>query len=667
MDKNLWLNKFEILQKFCKDIVRIIDRNRRDDMTISALIEEIQKSVKKHLPAKIEISKIELEGPIVVVYTKSLEEFADNSEIVKKLAQGLRRRVAIRPDPSLLVDLDQADTEIRHIIPEEAQITDIYFEKESGEVTIEALSPGLAIGKHGSILNEIKKRIGWAPKVVRTPPIPSKTIKEIRNYLRSIDEERKEFLKKVGYKIYRDIPADENWIRTTGLGGYREVGRSCTLLTTRNSKCLVDIGLNVSVDENGSPYLNLSEVLPLESIDGIVVTHAHLDHSGLVPLLYKFGYRGPTYCTQPTRDMMSLLQIDYLKVAASEGKKAPYESSHIRDVLKHCIPLRYGDTTDIAPDIRLTFQNAGHILGSAIAHFHIGDGMHNVAITGDLKYEKTWLFNPSVNKFPRLETLIIESTYGGHQDYQPPRKEAANQLKTIIRKTIKRGGKVLIPVFAVGRSQEVMIVIQQSVQNSTMAEVPVYLDGMIMEATAIHTAYPEFLNNSLRNSIFQRRQNPFLSEIFKHVDSSEVREQICDGTDPAIVLATSGMLNGGPVMEYFKAWAPDKKNTIVFVGYQAEGTMGRRIQRGLKEVTINEKGTQVPVEINFELAICDGFSGHSDRKQLLNYMYNLDPRPERIIMCHGDESKCTDLASTIYKKYGIETKAPMNLETIRYR
>jgi KH/beta-lactamase-domain protein len=623
--------------------------------------------VKKLLPPKIEVSKIDFEGPIVVIYTKSLEEFADNSEIVKQLAQGLRRRVAIRPDPSLLVDLDQAETEIRHIIPEEAQITDIYFERDTGEVTIEALSPGLAIGKHGSILNEIKKRIGWAPKVVRTPPIPSKTIKEIRNFLRTVDEERKEFLKKVGYRIYRDIPSDENWVRTTGLGGYREVGRSCTLLTTRNSKVLIDVGLNVGSDENGSPYLNLSEVLPLESLDGVIVTHAHLDHSGLVPLLYKFGYKGPVYCTQPTRDMMSLLQIDYLKVASSESKKAPYDSSHIREVIKHCIPLRYGGTTDIAPDMRLTFQNAGHILGSAIAHFHIGDGLHNVAVTGDMKYEKTWLFNPSVNKFPRLETLIIESTYGGHQDYQPPRKEAATQLKHIINKVIKRKGKILIPVFAVGRSQEVMIVIEQLIKNNNVPEVPVYLDGMIMEATAIHTAYPEYLNNQLRNSIFQRRQNPFLSESFKHVDSSELREQIRDSDDPAIVLATSGMMNGGPVMEYFKAWAPDEKNSIIFVGYQAEGTLGRRIQKGLKEVSINDKGNVIVVQINFDLAVIDGFSGHSDRKQLLNYMYNLDPRPERIIMCHGDESKCVDLASSIYKKYGIETRAPMNLETIRYR
>jgi KH/beta-lactamase-domain protein len=428
---------------------------------------------------------------------------------------------------------------------------------------------------------------------------------------------------------------------------------------------MIDCGINVGSEDNGSPFLNVPEVLPLETLDSVVITHAHLDHSALVPFLYKYGYDGPIYCTPPTRDLMSLLQLDYLKVAVGEGRKTPYESKDIREAVKHCIPLRYGDTTDISADIRLTFQNAGHILGSAIAHFHIGDGLHNVAISGDIKYEKTWLFNAAVNKFPRLETLIVESTYGGHQDYQPHRKEAAQQLKRIIHQSLRREGKVLIPVFAVGRSQEVMIVLEQLMRTREIPDVTIYLDGMIMEATAIHTAYPEYLNNQLRTQIFQRGDNPFLSETFKHVDNVEKREKICDDTDPCIVLATSGMLNGGPVMEYLKAFAPSKKNTFVFVGYQAEGTLGRKIQKGSKDVQIREKGKPVNVEIKFNVETCDGFSGHSDRKQLLNYIYNLDPKPERIIMCHGEESKCSDLASTVYQKYGVETRPPMNLETIR--
>ncbi len=636
-------------------------------MSAETVLNEVSSIVKEIVPAGVEITEIEFEGSVVVIYTKNLEEFADNSDIVRKLAQSLRRRVDIRPDPSLLAETENASEFIKEVVPKEAEISNIYFEHDTGEVTIEAIAPGIAIGKHGSVLNEIKKNIGWAPKVVRSPPIPSKTVGEIRDFLRSVHEERRQFLIQVGHKLNRAENVGENWIRTTSLGGYRQVGRSATLVSTRDSKVLVDCGVDFSSDEASNPFLNAPEVQPLENLDGIVLTHAHLDHCGLVPALFKYGYNGPVYCTPPTRDLMTLLQLDYIKVAFGEGKKSPYESANIKEVVKHCIPLRYGETTDIAPDIRLTFHNAGHILGSAIAHFHIGDGLYNIAVTGDIKFEKTWLFNQAVNKFPRLETLIIESTYGGHKDNQPSRKEAAEQLKSVIQRTIGRKGKILVPVFAVGRSQEVMMVLETLMRYGEIPTLPIYLDGMIWEATAIHTAHPEYLNSQLRTQIFQKGENPFLSEVFKRVDSQEMRENIANDTDPCIVLATSGMMNGGPVMEYFKNWASDNTNTIIFVGYQAEGTLGRRIQRGLNQLVMNDKGNQITVDIKLNMETCDGFSGHSDRKQLLNYVGSMDPKPERIIIGHGEESKCIELASTLYKRYGIETRVPYNLETIRAR
>ena len=150
-------------------------------------------------------------------------------------------------------------------------------------------------------------------------------MKDIRQFLKEpeVTEKRKNFLKKVGRRIFREIPDDENWVRTTSLGGYREVGRSCHMLTTRNSKVLIDIGVNVGSQDHPSPYLQMAEAQPFDSIDAIVLTHAHLDHSGLAPIMYKYGYDGPIYCTAPTRDMMTLLQLDYIKVAAAEGKKPP--------------------------------------------------------------------------------------------------------------------------------------------------------------------------------------------------------------------------------------------------------------------------------------------------------------------------------------------------------
>jgi KH/beta-lactamase-domain protein len=637
-------------------------------MGIDDFIHHAREVVRSTVPATVQITNIEFEGPMVVIYTKSLEQFANNNDIVRQLAQALRRRVAVRPDPSILADTDRAETEIKHIIPPEAEVSDIWFDGDTGEVTIEALQPGMAIGKHGTILNDIKKRIGWAPKVVRTPPIPSKTVAEIRGYLRMVSEDRKEWLKKVARKINRETSKGENWVRISALGGYREVGRSAHLLTTKDSKVLIDCGVKFAQGDEDSPFLNAPEFLPIESIDAVIITHAHLDHCGLVPLLFKYGYDGAVYCTPPTRDMMSLLQIDYMKVAYGEGRRSPFDSAFVREMVKHTITLNYGDTTDISPDVRLTLQNAGHILGSSIAHFHIGDGIHNIAISGDMKYEKTWLFNPAMDKFPRLETLVMESTYGGFHDHQPSRKEAAEALRSIVSRTIDRGGKVLIPVFAVGRSQEVMIVLEQYMRQKELKEVPVHLDGMIWEATAIHTAYPEYLNSNLRNQIFQKGENPFLSPIFKRVESADMRERICNDPEPCIVLATSGMLNGGPVMEYFKNWCTEPNHSLVFVGYQAEGTLGRRIQRGWKDIQFTERGGKtltLPIKLGIDTV--DGFSGHSDRNQLMGYVQNIQPKPERILVMHGEEAKCLDLAVSLHKRFGVETRAPPNLEVVRLR
>lgn len=635
-------------------------------MSTERIIEDARSHIKKIVPEGVDVSGIEYEGPLVVVYTKDLDTFASNNDIVKQLAQGLRRRVAIRPDPSMLADPEEVERRIREIIPEEAEITDIYFDDDTGEVTIEAISPGIVIGKHGSVLNEIKMEVGWAPKVVRAPPLPSKTVSDIRNYLRQISDDRKVFLKKVGRKLARQRFEGENWVRMTALGGFREVGRSATLLSTRESKVLIDCGIDPGKD-GGTPYFNAPEIQPLDNLDAVVITHAHMDHCALLPVLYKYGYDGPVYCTPPTRDLMSLMQLDGIKVSFGEGKKAPYESSHVREVVAHCIPLKYGETTDIAPDVRLTFQNAGHILGSAICHFHVGDGLHNVAFTGDMKFERTWLFNAAANRFPRLETLVIESTYGGHRDFQPSRADAVSNLNDICDRVLKRNGKILVPVFAVGRSQEVMLVLEELMRNGKLPTVPIYLDGMIWEATAIHTAYPEYLNSQLRTQIFQNGENPFLSPLFKRVETQEMRERICHDVEPCIVLSTSGMMNGGPVMEYLKAWGDEPNNCLVFVGYQAEGTLGSRILKGQTDLQIPERGKMINLKMRMDVEVAEGFSGHSDRKQLMSYIASLDPKPNRIIIGHGDEHKCSDLASSIYKKFNIETRAPMNLETIRMR
>ena len=632
-------------------------------MSFDSLIEQTREALHGVLPETIEVTDIELEGPQIVLYTKQLDSFLSGGDLLRQVAQRLHRRVVVRSDPETLIDPKEAEKLIRELIPPEAEINQLFFEPETGEVTIEAANPGAAIGRGGSVLNDLKRRIGWVPTVVRTPPIPSKTVEEVRIHLRNSFDDRRSFLKKVGIRIARDPLPEKLWARNTALGGYREVGRSAHLLTTQNSKVLIDCGIDPGSDR--TPFFNAPELLPLDSLDAVVVTHAHLDHCGLVPVLLKYGYKGPIYCTAPTRDLMTLMLLDAIKVVNQEARRGLYDSAQVRELVWRTIPLRWGETTDIAPDVRLTMHNAGHILGSSICHFHLGDGDHNLAYSGDIKFERSWLFNPATNRFPRLETLVLESTYGGYRDIQPSRQQATDEFTGLATKVVSRNGHLIVPVFAVGRSQEVMLVIEERMREGKIPRVPVYLDGMISEATAIHTAYPEFLNSQLRTQIFQQGDNPFLSDVFHRVDSGAMRTGIIDSKEPCIVLATSGMMSGGPVMEYFRGWAPEERNGLLFVGYQAEGTFGKRLQRGLSETTFMDGARTASVPVRLEIATIEGFSGHSDRVQLMNFVASLDPRPQRIILNHGEESKTVDLSSSLHKRFNLESRAPYNLEAIR--
>lgn len=626
---------------------------------------DIRVGVRRLVPQNLDITSVEFEGPTVVIYTKDFDKFAENNTIIKTLATELKKRFDVRPDPSSLRDSDEVEAKIREMVPD-VDLADFFFDFDTGVVTVEVDNPGAITGKGGQVLNSIKKETGWNVKPVRAPPLRSKTISDVRGYLRYSREERQSFLKKVAKSITR-APREnyEQFARVTTLGGFRQVGRSASLLMTRDSKILIDCGVDPTNDN--TPYFNAPELMPLTDIDAVVITHAHMDHCGLLPVLFKYGYDGPVYCTAPTRDIMALMQLDFIKLANAECKRQPYEGADVRKEILHVIPLPYEQTTDISPDVRLTLYNAGHILGSSMAHFHIGNGFHNVVFSGDTKFEKTWLFNAANTRFNKLQSLIIESTYGGRNDMQASRADASRELHDLLQQATENGGKVLIPVFAVGRSQEVMLVIEEMMRAGRLPRIPVYLDGMIWEATAIHTAYPEFLNSSLKTQIFQQNENPFLSPIFHRVETPAMREEICHSPEPCIVLATSGMMTGGPVMEYFKEWVDDSRNWLLFVGYQSEGSMGRQVQRGREEVTLRDKGRELTLPVRMNVQTVDGFSGHSDRKQLMKYISSLDPRPSKIIIGHGEEGKCLDLASSIYQKYRIDTKAPMNLETIRLR
>jgi KH/beta-lactamase-domain protein len=636
--------------------------------TVDKQLEDLKAEIEREVPSDISISDVQYEGPELVVYTRDPKRFAQNGDLIRKLASKLRKRITVRPDPDVLSRPETARDTIMDVIPEEAGVTDLDFHADTGEVVIEAQKPGMVIGRHGSTLREITQQVGWTPEVVRTPPIESSTVSNVRNFLKQERDERRDILERIGRQIHRQEMSDDEWVRITTLGCCREVGRASFIVSTPETRILVDCGDKPGAEDE-VPYLQVPEALGAgaNTIDAVVLTHAHLDHSALIPLLFKYGYDGPIYCTEPTRDLMGLLTLDYLDVAAKEGRAPPYESEMVREAIKHCVPLEYGDVTDIAPDIKLTLHNAGHILGSAVSHFHIGDGRYNVAFSGDIHYTDTRLFNGAVNEFPRVETLVLESTYGGRNDYQTDQEDSERKLKEIIRETTERGGKILIPAFAVGRSQEIMLVLEEAMRKGDIPEVPVHLDGMIWEATAIHTTYPEYLRDDLRDRIFHDDENPFLADQFNHIDGGEEeRRDVADG-GPCIILSTSGMVEGGPIMSWLEHVGPEPDSTLTFVGYQAQGTLGRRLQNGWDEIPMsNGGGRSDTLTLKMDVETVDGFSGHADRQGLENFVKTMNPRPEKVLCVHGDESSVQDLSSALYHDYNMRTFAPKNLETFRF-
>jgi KH/beta-lactamase-domain protein len=627
---------------------------------------EITQYILQQVPREAEVTRIEYEGPMLAIYTKKPEMLVDQSSIISEIVSVIRKRIVIRSDPSVRLPEVEAEKMARELIAPEAEISDINFDPSLGEIIIETKKPGLAIGRNGAVLQEIIKKTKWRPQVLRSPPIKSKIVTHMRHYLHSESKERERILRTVGERIFRPKIYDVGDIRITALGSAQEVGRSAFLVKTRESSVLLDCGINPGSNRPFESFPRFdSPEFQIDNLDAVVISHAHLDHCGLVPFLYKYGYDGPLYCSAPTSNLMTMLQMDYLDVASKQGITPFYDQKDVRECVLHTISLRFGVVTDIAPDIRLTLHNSGHILGSSMIHLHIGEGLHNIVYTGDYKFGRTMLLEAAITEFPRIETVITESTYGGAEDFMPSRIEAEEHLTNIINQTLERKGKVLIPVPAVGRAQEIMLIIDGYMKRGLMKEAPVFIEGMISEATAIHTAYPEYLGREVRHSILHEEVNPFQSDYFTIVEHPSVRQSIIEG-EPCVVLATSGMLEGGPVIEYFKSWANDERNTIIFVSYQIEGTMGKRVQKGVTEVTMmDNEGRMAALQVKMQTETINGFSGHSDRRQLVNYITHLKPKPERVFIVHGEKQKSMNLANYLAGKADVNTIVPGVLETFR--
>ncbi len=1134
----------------------------------------IRETIINNMPPEAQVTRIEFEGPRLAIYVKNVGLLLEQSYVVTQIVNLLHKRVVIRSDPSIRSTEAEAERVIKNTIPAEAEVTAVSFDPTLGEVIIEAKKPGLAIGKDGATLQEVIKATSWRPRVLRAPPLPSKTIASTRHILHSESEERSRILREVGERIFRHKLGRTSGVFLTPLGSFHEVGRSCLLLQTDESSILLDCGINAGADHptTAFPRLDCGE-FDVDQLDAVIISHAHLDHVGFLPFLYKYGYQGPVYCSEPTAILMTLLQLDYLDVFGREGSLAPYDQKDVRETVMHTIPIKYGVVTDVAPDIKLTFHNAGHILGSSIVHLHIGEGLHNVVYsvdwsspvtvvdpsglvrlmrigelvdglmeshkesdgfvdrrpnlegwktfafdpvtydvmpvsitsflrhpitehlfeirtstgrkvrvtgshsvfrakdgsihpvrvrdlkrgdylvgaanlpevksdntsielderefrvfvndrsklrtlldqyherirqkfpgkedeimrwvrehfqrgayrthiarkyhvkasrlrsifqelgivdsprlkaklpqrfeltsdfarfigyfasegscqgntvvvtnfseevrtdslriiepifdckwyqdsreirfhsrslrkllaalgslgtaytkrvppillsapegvaceflrgyftgdgslriqsegcsisansknefllqdiaflllrigipttltynrttrmhsiqiygipalerflekvriddwsralvavnpkrqksafwdrvplaaltpglkarvlktaykyaktigkthlesllelgeesdslvanapflydevksirevkptrpyvydisvedyenflggfgflflhnTADFKFGRTMLLEPASYIFPRVETLIMESTYGGPDDIMPDRYDVEGRLAQLVNETAEKGGKVLIPTPAVGRAQEVMLVLDSYMKSGKIKELPIYIEGMISEATAIHTAYPEYLARDMRDLILHKDINPFQSNYFTMVNHPSEREQIVAG-GPAVIMATSGMLEGGPAIDYFRQLGSDERNMMIFVSYQVEGTLGNRLKNGVKEVSLMGRNGKVEaVKVGMRIESVEGFSGHSDRNQLLGFLRRISPKPNRVIVNHGERRKTEGFAHAVNRIFKVRTLAPDNLETIRLR
>ncbi len=665
--------------------------------------EAVSKVILKSIPGDSQISLVRFEGPTIALYSKN-PKFAltELTYYLSSLSKTLKKRFIIRTDPSIRLPEDRTRQAVAKLLPKDVLVSAVFCDDATGEVVLEVSKPEII---DPNMIVEIAQLTGWIAHTRRSPHIPSSSINIIHSTLKGSAKERTDFLQKLGKRVFRgslvvgnngngngngsayhhyphhhqqqvlaiegSSSKPQTWstnkeeVALFCLGGVKQVGRSCFIVVTPESKVMLDCGINPGEMSALDAYPRLDWFnFDLDDLDAVIISHAHIDHQGFLPALFKYGYKGPVYCTEPTLPLMTLLQMDSVKIANSNGTYLPYEDRDVKEVIKHCITLPYGKPTDISPDITITLNNAGHIMGSATVHLNIS-GAHNILYSGDYKYAKTQLLDSAVSMYPRVETLITESTYGNSADIMPDQQFVYRSFTESINKTLTEGGKVLIPVPAVGRAQEIMLVMAKEMKEGRLIESPIYIEGMISEASAIHMSYAHYLGSEVRKSVSQGI-NPFQSEYFTVISGGK-RDDVINDENPSIVMATSGMLEGGPSVEYFKELAPNPKNKIMFVSYQINGTLGRRVLDGaMSEVSMMDRTGKVKVvPVRCQTQKIDGFSGHSDFNQILSFISRV--KPKRVLVNHGEKSKSENVASAVYSRLKIRSGVPDNREIVRLR
>ncbi len=441
-------------------------------------------------------------------------------------------------------------------------------------------------------------------------------------------------------------------------GAAEAVTGSMHLVEANGHRVLLDCGM-VQGKRQEARKLNSEFPFDVMSINAVVLSHAHLDHSGKLPLLAKLGFDNSIFSTSATRDLCSAMLRDSASLQEMDAKyvnklniekrlpfiKPLYTVHDVTTTLSLFQTLEYARSLEILPGIKLTFRDAGHILGSATVTLEIAEGQEEkkvttLAFTGDLgRNGAAVVRDPDI--LSRADVLITESTYGGR--YHGPMSEAKEKLARIVSETAHKGGLLIIPAFAVGRTQDVVYHLHELMEAKQIPLMPVFVDSpLATNVTEIFRHHPECYDEETEKLLLHDGgKDPFGFDMLKYTRSTEESKRLNDLRKPAIIISASGMCEGGRVLHHLRRNIGETKTTVLFVGYQAENTLGRKLLQGDKTVRIYGEEYQVRARME----VIDGYSAHADEGELLDFIAAIPKKPERVFVVHGEPDATKAMAA----------------------
>ena len=614
--------------------------------------QSVMATILQNLPRECSLTKIEYEGPRIALHTNNPKFLLENNKILPNIVAQIKKRIVLRIDDSLRIEEEGVKKIVEKHISEKSNISDILFDPALGEAVI-FLKKFSEINNHEDVINKLTLETGWKVLFKKTPKMVA-TIKSINKSMKDSTEYRIQFFKRVGEKIFRDKMTSNIETSLVSLGGFAEIGRAAMVLSTNESNILLDCGLN---DYASDPLLKFPRFdsigMKLSDIDAVLLSHAHFDHTGFLPVLFKYGYEGPVYCTEPTAYLMYILFKEHVK---KNGKYANYDYKDYERIFSHLIYLNYNIVTDLTPDVKVTLYNAGHVLGSSSFHFHIGNGDHNFVYTGDIKFGKSSYLENAVWNFPRVETLLIEGTNGGREDSFLTREEAEAKLIDEVNQVLKAKKIVLMPTQLIGTSQELIITLDQFIRQKKIKKCKIFLNGLLSEINSIHEFDSEFLSKDLHESIVSDEYNPFRSRSISIITDIEKQE-----LNSGIVIYPSSMLNCNQSFGYMKRLATDPDNLIIFTSKPNGNSIAKQMIDGKR--IFSDESEQIEVKCRVESIY--SLNSHSDFNQLNAYISRLRPKLKKIIVNHGERAKVQNFSSYSSKVHNISTQYMQNQEAMR--